>query len=70
MKTARSFYLFFLKIWGKNRSITDSRSWPMLTIWDIEGDADGSTLGMKREISLTDDMLIASSSTREFAENS
>lgn len=42
----------------------------MLTIWDIEGDADGSTFGMKREISLTDDMLIASSSTREFAENS
>lgn len=54
----------------KEKSITDSSSWPMLTIWDIEGDADGGTLGMKRDISATDDILIVSSSTREFAENS
>lgn len=42
----------------------------MLTIWDIEGEADGGTLGMKRDMSATDDILIASSSTRELAENS
>lgn len=50
--------------------ITDCKSWPILTIWDIEGDADGGTLGMKRDISATDDILTVSSSMREFAENS
>lgn len=42
----------------------------MLTMCDIEGEADGGTLGMNRVMSATDDMLIASSSTRELAENS
>lgn len=42
----------------------------MLTIWDIDGEADGGTLGMKRDMSATDDMLIASSSSIELAEKS
>lgn len=54
----------------KERGSTDSSSWPMLTIWDIEGDADAGIFGMKRDISATDDILIASSSTRELAEKS
>lgn len=53
-----------------DHTITDSSSWPMLTIWDIDGEADVGTLGMKRDMSATDDMLIASSSRIELAEKS
>lgn len=52
-----------------NRSFTDSMSCPMLTTCD-RGDGDMGILGMKRERSVTEDSLIASSSIKKFDGNS